>query len=221
MKIIGRRPVYDGAKWLWFFGLMFHFSLLIIVLRHLRFFTEPSYPLRRHAFRTGRISGNRCPVLYLSDVALLAGLTFLFLRRVILHSCDTFRSFTDYFALFLIAGIAVTGFLMRHFFPVDLNELKTLTMGWITFAPVVPEGIGVVFYMHLRLSSLSDRLVPFSKLMHLGGVFFSPTRNLANNNRSRRHINPWNYPVKVHTYEEYEDEFRDKMKAAGIPVEKE
>jgi hypothetical protein len=57
--------------------------------------------------------------------------------------------------------------------------------------------------------------------MHIGGVFLSPTRNLANNNRMVRHINPWNAPVKVHTYEEYEDDFRDKMKAAGIPVEKE
>ena len=62
---------------------------------------------------------------------------------------------------------------------------------------------------------------PFSKLMHLGGVFLSPTRNLANNNRMVRHVNPWGYPVKVHTYSEYEDEFRDKMVEAGIPVEKE
>jgi hypothetical protein len=37
----------------------------------------------------------------------------------------------------------------------------------------------------------------------------------------RRHINPWNAPVKVHTYAEYEDEFRAKMKAVGLPVEKE
>lgn len=57
--------------------------------------------------------------------------------------------------------------------------------------------------------------------MHLAGVFLSPTRNLANNNRTKRHINPWNPPVKVHTYEEYEEEFRDKMVAAGIPVERE
>jgi len=62
---------------------------------------------------------------------------------------------------------------------------------------------------------------PASKLMHAGGIFLSPTRNLANDNRSERHVNPWNAPVKVHTYEEYEDEFRDKMKAAGLPVEKE
>ena len=56
--------------------------------------------------------------------------------------------------------------------------------------------------------------------MHMGGVFLSPTRNLANNNRAQRHVNPWNPAVKVHTYEEYEDEFRDKMVAAGLPVEK-
>jgi nitrate reductase gamma subunit len=57
--------------------------------------------------------------------------------------------------------------------------------------------------------------------MHMGGIFLSPTRNLANNNRMRRHVNPWNYEVKTHTYEEYEDEFRPVMIAAGLPVEKE
>jgi len=61
---------------------------------------------------------------------------------------------------------------------------------------------------------------PFSKLMHLAGVFLSPTRNLSNNSRFVRHVNPWNYPVKVHTYEEYEEEFRDKMIEAGLPVDK-
>ncbi|MEK7730415.1 MAG: menaquinol oxidoreductase, partial [Planctomycetota bacterium] len=61
----------------------------------------------------------------------------------------------------------------------------------------------------------------FSKLMHMGGVFLSPTRNLANTSRMKRHVNPWNYPVDVHTYEEWEDEYRDKMKAAGLPLEKE
>ncbi len=55
----------------------------------------------------------------------------------------------------------------------------------------------------------------------MAGVFMSPTRNLANNSREKRHINPWNYPVHVHTYEEYENDFRDKMKGAGLPVEKE
>ena len=110
---------------------------------------------------------------------------------------------------------------MRHFSPVDLNALKSLTMGWVTFAPVAPENISVIFYIHLCFVFVLMAWLPFSKLMHAGGIFLSPTRNLANTSRMRRHINPWNAPVQVHTYAEYEDEFRDKMKAVGLPVEKE
>ena len=62
--------------------------------------------------------------------------------------------------------------------------------------------------------------LPFSKLVHMGGVFLSPTRNLANNNRMKRHVNPWNAPVAVHTYQEWEDEFRDKLTACGLPLER-
>ena len=70
------------------------------------------------------------------------------------------------------------------------------------------------------LLSILIAYFPFSKLMHMGGVFLSPTRNLANNNRMKRHVNPWNAPVKVHTYEEWEEEFKDKIKAAGLPLER-
>jgi len=221
VKLIEGRPVYGGAKWLWFFGLMFHGSLLVVVFRHLRFFTEPVIPCVSWLSALDGFLEIGIPAFYISDAALLAGLTFLFLRRVVLPQVRYISLFTDYFALLLMAGIAVTGLLMRHFFPVDLNAVKTLALGWVTFQPTAPEGMGTVFYMHLALVATLAAWLPFSKLMHLGGIFMSPTRNMINNNRSERHINPWNAPVKVHTYEEYEDEFRDKMKAAGLPVEKE
>ncbi len=221
VKMIDGRPVYGDAKWLWFFGLMFHGSLLVVALRHLRFFTEPILPCVSWLSALDGFLEVGVPALYISDVALLAGLTFLFLRRVILPQVRYISLFTDYFALFLIAGIAGTGLLMRHFFPVDLNSIKTLAMGWVTFAPIALQDASVILYMHLSLVFVLIAWLPFSKLMHLGGIFMSPTRNMINNNRSRRHINPWNGPVKVHTYEEYEDEFRDKMKASGLPVEKE
>ncbi len=118
-------------------------------------------------------------------------------------------------------AIATTGILMRYLLKVDVVSVKELVMGLVTFHPTVPQGIGVLFYMHLFSVCCLFAYFPFSKLVHLGGVFLSPTRIMANNNRFVRHINPWNYPVKVHTYDEYEEEFREKMVEAGIPVEKE
>jgi len=95
-------------------------------------------------------------------------------------------------------------------------------MSLVSFSPVIPkEPIGYIFYIHLFLLCTLFAYFPFSKLVHMAGVFMSPTRNLANTSRSKRHINPWNYPVHVHTYEEYENDFRAKMKEAGLPVEKE
>ena len=99
--------------------------------------------------------------------------------------------FTDYFALLLIAGVVSTGLLMRHFFPVDLNELKSLAMGWVTFSPIVPKDVSVIFYIHLCFVFTLIAYFPFSKMMHAPGILLSPTRNLLNNSRSQRHINPW------------------------------
>jgi nitrate reductase gamma subunit len=110
---------------------------------------------------------------------------------------------------------------MRYFSKVNIRAAKELTLGLVSFHPTIPQGIGAVFYVHLFFVCILLAYFPFSKLMHMGGVFLSPTRNMANDSRMVRHINPWNYPVHVHTYEEYEDDFREKMKKAGLPVEKE
>ena len=44
---------------------------------------------------------------------------------------------------------------------------------------------------------------------------------MTNTSRSKRHINPWNPRILPHSYAGYEDEFREFMVDAGIPVEKE
>jgi nitrate reductase gamma subunit len=48
---------------------------------------------------------------------------------------------------------------------------------------VVPETIGPMFFTHIFLLSVLFAYFPFSKLVHMGGVFLSPTRNLANNSQ--------------------------------------
>jgi nitrate reductase gamma subunit len=217
----GPKLTYEWEKWLWLAGLAFHWSFLVVFLRHLRFFLAPL-----PAF-VGLLEGADgffqigLPALYLTDAILVASLTYLVARRFMIARIRYISLASDYFPLFLILAIAATGILMRHFIRVDVETVKEFAVGLASFNAAPREEIGVIFYVHLLLVSALFAYFPFSKLMHLGGVFLSPTKNLANNNRMKRHVNPWNYPVKVHTYEEYEDEFRDKMRAAGLPLEKE
>jgi nitrate reductase gamma subunit len=216
-----RHVAYGSAKWLWLAGIVFHYSFLTIVVRHVRFFAEPEPHLVNLISNLDGIFEIAVPTIFLTDIGLLLAATYLFLRRVAIPQVRYISLPADYFPLFLILAIAISGVLMRNVYKVDLLTVKQLAIGLVSFNPVVPQGIGAIFFVHLFLVSCLAAYFPFSKLMHLGGVFLSPTRNLANNNRAVRHVNPWNPVVKLHTYEEYEDDFRDKMKEAGIPVDKE
>ncbi len=218
----GPRLVYGSNKWLWMAAMLFHYSFLIVVFRHLRFFIEPVPFFITMAESLDGLMEVGVPVFYMSTIGLLVGVFYLFLRRVIIPQVKYISLAADYFPLFLIFAIGTTGFLMRYTSSrVDIVQVKELAMGMVGLSPVLPEGIGTMFYLHLFLVSLLLIYFPMSKLMHMGGIFLSPTRNMKNNSREVRHVNPWNYPVKTHTYEEYEDEFRDVMREAGLPLDKE
>jgi nitrate reductase gamma subunit len=213
--------VHGSEKYLWLFGLIFHWSFLIVLIRHFRFFMVNVPDAIKIMEALDAFFQVGVPLVYLTDLTLLVGVTFLFIRRVFMPQIRFISLPADYFPLLLIFSIGATGILMRYFLRVDIVGVKQVAMGLVSLHPIAPASVGVIFYIHLFLVSMLFAYFPFSKLMHLGGVFMSPTRNLANNSRMVRHINPWNYPVHVHTYEQYEDEFRDKMKKAGLPVEKE
>ena len=226
----GSKLSYQMEIFLWLGSLAFHWSFLTVIIRHLRFFTEPvpfliqllekmdgffRIEILYDVYKWG------LPGVYLSGIVLLSAVTYLFLRRVFIPNVRYISLAADFFPLFLIFGIALTGILMRYFTKVNIVEIKEFAMGLITFHFTIPEGVGGVFYVHLFFVSILLAYFPFSKLMHLGGIFLSPTRNMTTDTRARRHVNPWNYPVHTHTYEEYEDEFREKMIGVGLPVDKE
>lgn len=218
--VAGQRLVYGGSRWLWLGGLAFHWSLLIIIFRHLRFFTEPIFLPVTWLMNLDSLFQFSLATLFLTDFIILISLTYLFFRRVVSPQIKYISLASDYFALLLILGVVISGVLMRSIFKVDVDAVKRLATSMITFNPAVDSNIGLAFYIHLMLVSTLIAYFPFSKMMHAPGILFSPTRNMKNNSRAVRHINPWNHPVRVHTYAEYEDEFRKPMIAAGIPVEK-
>ncbi len=229
MKMREGKLSYNLEIFLWVGALAFHYAFLTTLVRHLRFFTEPipswvTLIEKVDSFFRVEIMYDQIhfglPGIYVSGLVLLAAVTYLFLRRLFVRPVRYISLASDYFPLFLIMGIALSGIFMRYFTKVDITSIKELTMGLVTFHWSIPEGIGNLFFVHLFFVSVLLAYFPFSKLMHMGGIFLSPTRNLTTNTREVRHVNPWNYPVKVHTYEAYEDEFREKMIEAGLPVEK-
>lgn len=214
--------VYASAYGLWFFSLLFHWSFFIILFRHLRFFIDPVPACVLAVQRADGFLQIGVPLLYLTGLFLLMGGLFLLLRRLLSAPLRYISLASDYFPLFLILAIGLTGVWLRYFAKSDVVGIKELAMGLVLFRPALPEGVTPLFYTHLFLVCCLFAYFPFSKLVHGAGVFFSPTRNMTGNSREKRHINPWNDPnIKPHSYEDYEDDFREKMKAAGIPVDKE
>ncbi len=216
-----QRAVFTGNRFLWLGGLVFHWSLLVILFRHSRLFMEPVPAFLIFVRDIDGIIQGLIPAVFITDIAILIALTYLFLRRVVFPQMRYISLPSDYFALFLLLGTVILGVLIRTAWKVDVESIKVLAMGVFTFNPVVPVGLNAAFYIHIFLASILFAYFPFSKLVHGPGVFLSPTRNLKNNSRMVRHINPWDYPVKVHTYEEWEDEFREAMRRVGLPLEKE
>ena len=216
-----QKLVYGGNKYLWLGSLVFHWSLITILIRHSRLLTEPVPSFVLFIQNIDGILQMALPTLFITDITILIALTYLFFRRVVYPQIRYISLPSDYLAVLLLLGVAICGVLMRLFFRVDIAAVKELAMGILTFHPIIPGGIGWVFYIKLFLVSTLLAYFPFSKMMHAAGVFLSPTRNLKNTSRSHRHINPWNYPVKVHTYEEWEDQYREAMKGVGLPLEKE
>lgn len=215
------RLISGGNKYLWLGGLVLHWSLLVIFLRHSSYFLQPvPSPVSLLQGLDGFFK-SPATVLYVTDITVVIALTYLFARRVVFAQVRYISLPADYFALFLIGGVVVSGILTKLVFRVDLPGVKELALGLISFRPVIPSAIGLSFYVHFFLVSMLFVYFPFSKLMHMPGVLFSVTRNLPNNSRAHRHLNPVDKPVRVHSYAEWEDEFRSVIKEAGLPLEKE
>jgi nitrate reductase gamma subunit len=220
---VGPKLTYESSKWLWLFGILFHYSFLVIIIRHMRYFLDPVPWIVTFVETGDSLLEIGAPLMYTTDVVIVLGLFFLLARRFFNPQVRYISQASDYFPLFLILGICFTGILMRYGIRtnVDIVAIKQLAVGLVTFSPTIVAEISSLFYVHLFLVCVLLAYFPFSKLMHLGGVFLSPTRNMANDSRMQRHINPWNPDIKPHSYAAYEDEFREDMVEQGIPVEKE
>jgi nitrate reductase gamma subunit len=160
------------------------------------------------------------PKVHLTSLVLLVALLFLLGRRLSLPRVRYISLAADYFPLFLLLAIATTGLVMRHVTRTDVTAVKQFAVGLAAGKLVLPTRVGFWPLAHLFAVGTLLGYFPLGKLMHLPGVFLSPTLTMANSNREARHINLRNPKVEVMHYADYEAAFRDGMIEAGLPVEK-
>ncbi|MDQ1267200.1 MAG: nitrate reductase gamma subunit, partial [Bacteroidota bacterium] len=77
------RLVYGESKWLWLFAILFHYSFLVIFLRHFRFFVEPVPFFVKLIQDLDGFFQIGVPILYITNGLIFAALFYLFFRRVL------------------------------------------------------------------------------------------------------------------------------------------
>ncbi len=186
--------LFRSSKWTWVFGWLFHVSLLLAFVRHLRYIIDPD-----------GIFGFMMPVLGLWVVqtagqyaafGMLIGLGGLLARRFLVARVRYISAPSDYLMLLLIMAIAFSGFLMSFVpgFSIDIVAVKVFMLGIINFdLQALPDSS--VLVIHLLLVAALGFILPISKLLHIPGVFYAPTRNQVDNPREKRHIVDWAKPL--------------------------
>lgn len=179
-EVVFFESLFKSSKWTWIFGWTFHAALLLVVLRHLRYFQEPVW----------------LPVVLIqpfgtyAGFAMVAGLGGLWARRWLVDRVRYISTPSDHLMLVLLLAIGLTGLAMRFVAHTDIVAVKVFMLGLMRF-DWQPLPADPVLLVHLGLVALLMLIFPISKLLHAPGLFFSPTRNQTDNPREVRHVSAW------------------------------
>jgi nitrate reductase gamma subunit len=176
-EVVFFQSLFRSNKWIWWFGWMFHVALLLIVARHLRYFTEPVWSW------VALIQ----PFGIYAAFAFVFGLAALWVRRIVVERVRYITGPSDHLMIIMLLGIAGSGLGMKYGAHTDIVAVKAFMLGLMYFdwqpLPADPPVL-----IHLGLVALLMIVFPFSKLLHAPGVFFSPTRNQVDNPRESRYV---------------------------------
>jgi len=172
--------LFKSSLWTWVFGWLFHVGLALALIRHLRYFTEPVWAWVAFAQPFGIYAG----------FAMAAGLAGLWVRRFAVARVRYISTPSDHLMLALLLAITVSGLAMKYLTHTDVVAVKAFALGlmFVDWQPLPTDGL---LYVHLALIALLLLIFPFSKLLHAPGLFFSPTRNQADDPRETRHLSAW------------------------------
>ncbi|ADE11913.1 respiratory nitrate reductase subunit gamma [Sideroxydans lithotrophicus] len=179
-EVVFFESLFKANLWTWAAGWLFHASLLLVLLRHLRYFTEPVWGWVAFIQPFGMYAG----------ITMLLGLGGLWLRRLFVERIRYISTPSDHLMLLLLMGIAASGLSMKFLAHTDVIAVKEFFLGLMHLnIQALPADLLLIVHLSLVVSLLV--VFPFSKLLHAPGVFFSPTRNQKDDPREHRHLSTW------------------------------
>ncbi|MCL4738151.1 MAG: respiratory nitrate reductase subunit gamma [Burkholderiaceae bacterium] len=179
-EVLFFESLFKSNKWTWGLGLMFHGALALVLMRHLRYFQEPVWTPVTWVQFAGTYAG----------FAMVAGLAGLWARRFLVDRVRYISTPSDHLHLALLLAIGLSGLGMRFVAHTDIVAVKAYMLGLMRFS-IQPLPADPALLVHLTLVALLMIVFPISKLLHAPGVFFSPTRNQADDPREARHLAGW------------------------------
>ncbi|HUJ00817.1 MAG TPA: respiratory nitrate reductase subunit gamma [Usitatibacter sp.] len=179
-EVVLFESLFKASLLTWLSGWAFHGALALVLLRHLRYFTQPV---------PAWVALVQPYALYFG-LAMAASLVALWARRVLVDRVRYISTPSDHLMLALLLAIAVTGLAMKNLAHTDVVAVKSYFLGLLALE-IRPLPSDALLAIHLALVAALAIVFPFSKLMHAPGLFFSPTRNQPDNPREARHLAPW------------------------------
>jgi len=170
------RSLYRGDRALWFPAWGFHVVLALIFLGHVRVVSNVDRLFEHLGMTEAGIQAMSGGVGGAAGVLILAAALVLLVRRMVIPRVKEITGVEDLFALILVGAILITGNLMRfggeHF---DLTLTREYFANLATLRGVGNSAVleSPVFLSHMGLAFLLLMYIPFSKILHFGGIFFT------------------------------------------------
>jgi len=162
----------DGDKSLWIGTWIFHATLALVLVGHLGIVTDFPRLWNALAHKKGEIDAVAAIASGCAGVILMATGLYLLFRRLAVLRVREISSFEDYASIALVLAVVLTGDIMRFGSQFDLNPVREYLKALFSLrsAPVPSDPW---FLLHFFLAQLLIMYIPFSKFLHIPGIFYS------------------------------------------------
>jgi len=166
------RQLFEGNKSLWAGTWIFHAALALILVGHSRVVTDFPRLWNALGMTNANVDTMSNMIGGTAGVILLAMGVYLLFRRFVVQRVREISDIEDYVSLFLILAIVISGDILRFGTHFDLNQTREYFAGLFTLQPVVVPS-NPYFLLHFFLGQILIMWIPFSKFLHIPGVFYS------------------------------------------------